>query len=169
MLGLIYAYLVQHKMHELTETTYRASALRNASLIESLTALETIKTQGAEGVVQNKWELTTVFLARTNAQLRLLSASATNGAMSITQLVNVVLIIAGVYLIQDRQLSMGGLIAVTILGDAGDTAKLKDVAGGVWNHSGTSSAGGHDFDVYSNTQDAGIRRLIEHLITQQIE
>ena len=59
--------------------------------------------------------------------------------------------------------------SLTILGDVGDTVKLKDVAGGVWNHSGTSSAGGHDFDVYSNTQDAGIRRLIEHLITQQIE
>ena len=116
ILGLIYAYLIQHKMHELTETTYRASALRNSSLIESLTALETIKTQGAEGVVQSKWELTTAFLARTNAQVRLLSASATNGAMSITQLVNVVLIIAGVYLIQERQLTMGGLIAVTMLG-----------------------------------------------------
>lgn len=114
--GLIYAYVVQHKMHELSETTYRASAQRNATLIESLTALETIKTQGAEGVVQNKWERTTAFLARTGAQLRLLSASATNGAAAITQVVNVVLIIAGVYLIQERLLTMGGLIAVTMLG-----------------------------------------------------
>ena len=116
ILGLIYAYIIQHKMHELVETTYRASALRNASLVESLTALETIKTQGAEGVVQNKWERTSAFLALTNAQMRLLSASATNGAMTITQLVNVALIIAGVYLIQQRMLTMGGLIAVTMLG-----------------------------------------------------
>ncbi|WP_366141859.1 type I secretion system permease/ATPase [Propionivibrio sp.] len=115
-IGLIYAYVVQHKMHELAETTYRASALRNASLIESLTALETIKTQGAEGVIQNKWESTTAFLARTSAQLRLLSATATNGAASATQVVNVMLIVAGVYLIQDRQLTMGGLIAITMLG-----------------------------------------------------
>jgi ATP-binding cassette subfamily C protein LapB len=103
-------------MHELSETTYRASALRNAALIESLTALETIKTQGAEGVVQNKWEQTTAFLARTNAQVRLLSSSATNGAATLTQAVNVLLIVAGVYLIQERMLSMGGLIAVTMLG-----------------------------------------------------
>ncbi len=116
IIGLIYAYIIQHKMHELVETTYRASALRNASLIESLTALETIKTQGAEGVIQNKWERTTAFLARTSAQMRLLSASASNGAMTITQVVNVLLIIAGVYLIQDRQLTMGGLIAITMLG-----------------------------------------------------
>ncbi len=116
IIGLVYAYLIQHKMHELAETTYRASALRNASLVESLTSLETIKTQGAEGVIQNKWERTTAFLARTCAQMRLLSASATNGAMTITQVVNVLLIVAGVYLIQERLLTMGGLIAVTMLG-----------------------------------------------------
>lgn len=115
-IGLIYAYILQYKMHELAETTYRAAALRNAALIESLTALETIKTQGAEGVVQNKWERTTAFLARTGAQLRLLSASASNGASTIAQLVNVLLIVAGVYLIRERELTMGGLIAITMLG-----------------------------------------------------
>ena len=116
IVGVIYAYVVQHKMHELSETTYRAAALRNASLVESLTALETIKTQGAEGVVQNKWERTSAFLSRTNAQMRLLSASATNGAATITQIVSVALIVAGVYLIHERMLTMGGLIAVNMLG-----------------------------------------------------
>ena len=116
VVGVTYAYIIQHKMHELTETTYRAAALRNAALVESLTALETIKTQGAEGVVQGKWERTTAFLSRTNAQTRLLSASATNGAMTIAQLVNVALIVARVYLIHERLLTMGGLIAVTMLG-----------------------------------------------------
>lgn len=116
VVGVIYAYVVQHKMHELSETTYRASAMRNAALIESLTALETIKTQCAEGTVQKKWESTTAFLARVNAQSRLLSASAMNGAAAIQQAVNVVLIIGGVYLIQSGYLSMGGLIAVTMLG-----------------------------------------------------
>ena len=71
VVGVIYAYIIQHKMHELAETTYRAAAMRNAALVESLTALETIKTQGAEGVVQNKWERTTAFLSRTSAQMRL--------------------------------------------------------------------------------------------------
>ena len=116
IVGVIYAYVVQHKMHELSETTYRAAALRNAALVESLTALETIKTQGAEGVVQNKWERTSAFLSRTNAQMRLLSAAATNGAATIAQVVSVALIVAGVYLIHERLLTMGGLIAVNMLG-----------------------------------------------------
>lgn len=112
---IIYAYILQHKMHELSETTYRAGALRNATLIESLTALETIKTQGAEGVMQSKWEKSVAFVSRVNNQMRFLSAAATNGAMEIQQLVNVVVVIAGVYLIGDGKLSMGGLIACTML------------------------------------------------------
>jgi len=114
-LVVIYAYIMQHKMHALSETTYRAGALRNATLIESLTALETIKTQGAESVMQSKWEKSVAFVSRVNNQMRFLSAAATNGAMEIQQLVNVVVVIAGVYLIANGQLSMGGLIACTML------------------------------------------------------
>ncbi|MBS1144856.1 MAG: transporter, transrane region:ABC transporter related protein [Proteobacteria bacterium] len=112
---LVYAYVLQYKMHALSESTYRASAQRNATLIESLSALETIKTQGAEGLMQGKWEKTVSFVARVNNQMRFLSAAATNGAMEIQQIVNVVVVIAGVYLIGDGKLSMGGLIACTML------------------------------------------------------
>jgi ATP-binding cassette, subfamily C, bacterial LapB len=112
---LVYAYILQHKMHELSETTYRAGALRNATLIESLTALETIKTQGAESIMQAKWEKSVAFVARINNQMRFLSAAATNGAMEMQQVVNVAVIIGGVYLIGEGMLSMGGLIACTML------------------------------------------------------
>jgi ATP-binding cassette, subfamily C, bacterial LapB len=112
---VIYSYVIQHKMHELSETTYRATALRNATLIESLTALETIKAHGAEGPMQEKWEKTAAYLARINAQLRLLSSSAINGVATIQQFVNLVMVIAGVYLIHEHMLTMGGLIASTML------------------------------------------------------
>lgn len=111
----VYAYVLQHKMHDLSESTYRAGALRNATLVESLTALETIKTQGAESVMQSKWEKSVAFLAQISNQMRFLSAAATNGAMEVQQLVNVVIIILGVYLIGEGNLSAGGLIACTML------------------------------------------------------
>mgnify|MGYP002135550359 CR=1 FL=1 len=44
--------------------------MRNATLIESLTGIETIKSQGAESVVQAKWERNNVFLARTGVKMR---------------------------------------------------------------------------------------------------
>lgn len=112
---VIYSYMVQHKMRELSETTFRAAALRNSTLVESLTALETIKAHGAESQMQAKWEKTTAFLARVNSDLKLLSAASINGASVIQQLVNVTVVIAGVYLIHEKMMSMGGLIAATML------------------------------------------------------
>jgi len=112
---VIYSYMVQYKMRELSETTFRAAALRNATLIESLTALETIKANGAEGLMQAKWESSAAFLARTSASLRLLSSSASNGVATLAQLVNLSIVVTGVYLINERWLTMGGLIACTML------------------------------------------------------
>ena len=83
--------------------------------MESPTALETIKANCAEGLMQAKWEGTAAFLARTSASLRLLSSSAMNGAATLTQLISVMIVVAGVYLINERWLTMGGLIACTML------------------------------------------------------
>jgi ATP-binding cassette subfamily C protein LapB len=111
----VYIYAIQQKMHELSETTYRAASLRNATLVESLTAMETIKGLGAESHVQASWEKTAAFLAKTSNQLRMLSLSATNSVQTVQQLTGVAVLIAGVYLINAGYLSMGGLIACTML------------------------------------------------------
>lgn len=112
---LAYGLTVHHKMHDLSETTYRAGSLRNATLVESLVGLEAIKALGAEGVMQRKWESSAAFLSQTGAQLRLLSASVINNAMWVQQAVNVLVVVVGVYLISDNQLTLGGLIACTML------------------------------------------------------
>ncbi|MDD5299261.1 MAG: type I secretion system permease/ATPase [Gallionella sp.] len=112
---VIYIYALQQKMHELSETTYRAASLRNATLVESLTAMETIKALSAESHVQATWEKTAAFLAKTSNQLRMLSASATNSVQTIQQIINVGVLIGGVYLIHNGSLSQGGLIACTML------------------------------------------------------
>ncbi len=111
----LYTYGIGRKMQELSETTYRAGSLRNATLIESLTGLETIKALGAEGHVQANWEKSGIFLARTNNQLRMLSMSATNSVQTIQQVVSVATVVGGVYLIQAGELGMGGLIACSQL------------------------------------------------------
>lgn len=112
---IIYSYIVQGKMHELSETTFRASAMRNATLVETLTAMEAIKAHGAESQMQSKLEDTASFLTRVSAQLRLLSSTVINGVSSVQQLVNIAVVVSGVYLIHDGQLTLGGLIAATML------------------------------------------------------
>jgi ATP-binding cassette subfamily C protein LapB len=112
---LIYSFSVQTKMHDLSETMYRASAIRNATLIESLVGLETVKALGIEGHMQRKWEHSAHFLTEVSSKLRLLSSSINNGATTMQQLITISLVIVGVYLVIDGKLTMGGLIACTML------------------------------------------------------
>ncbi len=112
---LMYAFSVQTKMHELSETMYRAGAQRNATLIESLVGLETVKALGVEGAMQRKWEHTASFLTVVGSKLRLLSQSINNGSNAIQQITTVALVLLGVYLVTNGDLTMGGLIASTML------------------------------------------------------
>lgn len=112
---IAYALVVQRRMRLLSETMYRAGAERNAVLVEGLVGLETIKAIAAEAPVQRKWEQSALTLARSGSQLRLLAASATNGTTFVQQTISMVVVIMGVYLIADQSLSIGGLIACTML------------------------------------------------------
>jgi ATP-binding cassette subfamily C protein LapB len=112
---LAYALVSSKKLQRLTETTYQAGAQRNATLIESLTGLDTLKALGAESVMQRKWEDTTRFLAGVGVDLRLATLSVTHFTMFAQQLVTVGVIIVGVFLISEGQLTMGGLIAGSML------------------------------------------------------
>jgi len=112
---LIYSLSVQTKMHDLSETMYRASAQRNATLIESLVGLETVKSMGIEGQMQGKWEKSALFLSEVGSKLKLLSSSITNGSYALQQIISVAIIILGVYLISNGDLTMGGLIACSQL------------------------------------------------------
>jgi ATP-binding cassette subfamily C protein LapB len=108
-------YVLQHRLHELSQSTYQAAAQRNATLIESLSGIETIKTQGAEGLIQARWERANRFLAALNVRMRSLSSGAMYGTATLQQFVSVCIVLIGVYLIADKQLTMGGLIASTML------------------------------------------------------
>jgi ATP-binding cassette subfamily C protein LapB len=134
-----YGFLIQGKMHELAETTYRAGAMRNAGLVESLVGLETVKAIGAEGPMQRKWERSAVYLAKVSAQLRLLAATSINSAMWVQQLVTLSVIVIGVYRIGNAELSMGGLIACTMLASRA-MAPFGQVAGLLTNYHNATTA-----------------------------
>jgi len=112
---VIFGYLIQERLHVLSESTFQGNCLRNALLIESLIGLETIKAQHAESLFQGRWEQTTRYLAKTGIQMRELSSFAISGANWFQQMSAVLVILGGVYLIFDKQLTLGGLIACSML------------------------------------------------------
>ncbi len=129
ILVMLYTAAVQHKMHLLSESSMQASAQRNATLVESLASLETLKVLGAEGRMQSIWEKTTLLVSRVGVKMRLLSGSVGNSTAWVQQAVSVVIIIVGVYQIIDGNLTQGGLIAAymlssRIMAPVGQTAGL---------------------------------------------
>ncbi|WP_369406777.1 type I secretion system permease/ATPase [Chromobacterium sinusclupearum] len=112
---LIFALLIQEKMKVLTEATLRATAQRNAQLVETLGELESIKILAAEGQQQGRWEEATAYLAHIGARLKMLAASANNFSGLVQQSVTIAVLVIGVYAIFRGQASQGGVIAAVML------------------------------------------------------
>ncbi|WP_024301439.1 type I secretion system permease/ATPase [Pseudogulbenkiania sp. MAI-1] len=112
---VVFALMIQEKMQTLAEATLRASAQRNAQLVENLAGLETIKVLAAEGQQQGQWEQATLFLAQVGARFKLLAASANHFSGFVQQVVSICMLVLGVYEIMAGNTSQGGVIAAVML------------------------------------------------------
>jgi ATP-binding cassette subfamily C protein LapB len=115
LLILAMGYILQRPLQKIIKASMMESALKNALLFETISGLETIKVQAAEGNTQRKWEELTDKASRTAVKSRRVSSFALNWAVLIQQLTSVAVVIVGVYLIKEAELSMGALIACVIL------------------------------------------------------
>jgi ATP-binding cassette subfamily C protein LapB len=114
-LSLFTGFLVQRALAGKVQELLRHAAQKQATLVETLTGLETIKSLGAEGTIQRRWEQVSGTIAHLGLKTRFLSSGAINVTVFLQQMATVAVVIYGVYLISDGALSMGGLIASTIL------------------------------------------------------
>lgn len=121
-------FLLQKPLEKVIKQSLNESALKNALLFETIIGLETIKVQAAEGHSQRNWEELSEKASRTAVKSRRISSFAQNWAAFVQQLVSVFIVIVGVYLIADAQLSMGALIACVLISGRA-MAPLSQVAG----------------------------------------
>ena len=73
-------------MQRITKQSMHESALKNALLFETITGLETVKTQAAEGHVQRRWEELVEKGSRTAVKSRKVASFALNFSMYMQQL-----------------------------------------------------------------------------------
>ncbi|XOV88352.1 MAG: type I secretion system permease/ATPase [Pseudomonadota bacterium] len=114
-LVILFSLTIQGPLQQAVQATFRESSRKHALLIEALTALDGIKAARAEGVIQRRWETFNARLAVLGLRARSLSLATVNVAQAIQQLSTVAIVIAGVYQIMAANLTIGGLIACTIL------------------------------------------------------
>ncbi len=106
-----------------------------AFMVESLERVETIEALGARASVQGRWERLCAITARSAMSSRWISALTLNFTQFVQQTANTVMIVWGVYLILNGQLTTGALIGCSMLLSR-TLAPLGQVAGLMarWQH-----------------------------------
>ncbi|WP_100752715.1 type I secretion system permease/ATPase [Vibrio salilacus] len=112
---IIYSLLIQGPLRHTIEEGSRLASQKYANLIESLAGLETVKLFGAQSQFQYRWEEAVAHMANWSVKSRRITDGIQNTAGFVQQASNVGMIILGVYLIAQGELTMGGLIAATML------------------------------------------------------
>lgn len=107
--------LIQKPLNQYVKESYRYSGQKHAMLIESLSAVETIKGLSAESPLQRKWEHAIGMGAKVGMKVRGLSLTAISFSVFVQQAASVFVVVAGVFRITDGDMTMGALIACTIL------------------------------------------------------
>ncbi len=115
VLILLYSLYAHSSMKYTVEQTYRASGEKSGMLLEVLSAPEAVKAYNMQSRNQKKWEDATGEISGWSIKTKLLSTSVGSFSNYIQQLATVGSVVFGVYLIQEGNLTMGGLIAVSML------------------------------------------------------
>lgn len=115
ILLLIYALIIQLPLQKAVEHSFKASAQKNAILVEGLAGLESIKMLGAESQIQRAWEEAVSYINEWSNKARLLSSSMSFFSFFINSMLVVAVVVVGVYMIANGNLTQGGLIALVIV------------------------------------------------------
>ena len=107
--------LIQVPLNRIVRRTFREGALKHGILVETITGLETVKSIGAEGRMQRAWERFVAATAMSANRSRLLSSITVNMAGLASNLVTVGVVVIGVYEIAAGNMTVGALIACSIL------------------------------------------------------
>ena len=112
---ILIGIFIQIPFQRYVESGYREATQKNALMYEIIGGLEAIKTSLAAGPMQKRWEQIVGMSAASTVRIRALATFSMSASQLATQLVSAGIIIWGVYLIGDGKLTMGGLIACSIL------------------------------------------------------
>ncbi|HEU0309751.1 MAG TPA: type I secretion system permease/ATPase [Sphingomicrobium sp.] len=91
------------------------SSLQHSVLVESIGAIETLKSARAEGQMLGRWRRYAAMSAATQEKLRRVTSVAVNLASICQQAISVGLVVGGFYLFQNGDITMGAIIAIVML------------------------------------------------------
>lgn len=135
VLMLLPGLLTQRLLGHLSRQNLREGAMKNSVLLEAFEHLETVKATRAEGRCRQQWETLTGELAGTAMKTHALASTLSYSASIVQQLCYVGVVVFGVYRISDGAMTVGALVACSILASRA-IAPLSQAAAilGRWQH-----------------------------------
>ncbi len=116
VLVIIAGFAIQSTLKKLVRKAQKSAQSRHGLLLETINGLETIKSSQSDGLFRKRYtahlEDDAVYAQKT----RMLSAFGVNFATFLQQSASIIIILNGMYLVQDNIMTVGGLIACVILG-----------------------------------------------------
>lgn len=114
-LAILAGLAFRRPLARLTEAHMEESNRKNGLLIEAVDGIESVKAASAEWKMVDRWRMLTNTLARDEVAMKDITALSANLTQTLQQLSYVGLVCAGAYAIGTGNLTMGGLIACSII------------------------------------------------------
>jgi ATP-binding cassette subfamily C protein LapB len=112
---IIAGIALQHPLNHAVKRHQGESSARHGVLVESLSSIETVRALGAEARMQSAWEKSVAATARSSEDVQFWSTMSLTLAGTAQQFTSLLMIVVGVFLIIDGNISMGALIAANML------------------------------------------------------
>ncbi len=110
-----YSFYIQDPLRHSIEEGSRLASQKYANLIEGIAGLEAVKIFGAESNFQHRWEQAVSHMSNWGIETRRITNRIATLASFSQQMATVAMVVLGVYLISDGDLTMGGMIAAIML------------------------------------------------------
>ncbi|RYG60005.1 MAG: type I secretion system permease/ATPase [Alphaproteobacteria bacterium] len=112
---LVVCTLLQNQMMGLSREIARESDMKHGHLVETINALENIKSIGSQSHAQGVWEMLVGTTSKVSGKIKFMNNLALNFAYLSGQIVYVATIIWGVYRVIEGQMTTGALVAASML------------------------------------------------------
>jgi ATP-binding cassette subfamily C protein LapB len=114
-LVIVAGWLTQPAMDRLSARTMGEGMVKQSVLVETIGGLETVKAAGAGPLLADRWSKAVDSHSDSSLRQRLIGTIAITIATSAGQISYAGVVIVGVHMIAEQELTMGGLIACSIL------------------------------------------------------
>ena len=115
ILILLYALIIRTPLYASIVANFENASRKNSLVVETVNSLSDIKQLNSGKLFQNRWEGLTASMAAKAVISRLFQTSVSTLTGALIQINTIVTVIMGVYMISNREMTMGALIATMIL------------------------------------------------------